>query len=107
MKDLKVWTKQFGELTNTIIDDYYSYIDLRLSEKYKKVADGICHYLFPSGEAGRLSYSDRYKSFWIEYADNLEMASRGLFPWDGDGYFIEQLTKEEMADEIIKEIESD
>ena len=101
-KNKKVWNN------NLKAEDFVNIVISELSCRYeKKLSDsGKQFFVFPDGTAGIVSCSDEKRVLWVEYADNQSEAKKDRFPWDGDGFFIDGSTPEEITIKIIKEVEN-
>lgn len=78
-----------------------------LAEKYEKITirERDCFQL-KDGRICRLDdIGGGYNALVIEYADNLEMARKGVFGEDGDLYCMDEMSESEMFEAMIREIE--
>lgn len=91
-----------------LLDERINYISDRLKEKYDDVWFGDKHwFILPNKEAIRVvGLGSGYNALLIEYAESQEEKDRNLSE-DGDLYFIDDYTPEEMFDEMMKEIENE
>ena len=89
------------------IEDYVKYANAEFSNRYKtaKSVRGRIYYVFPDNTAGIISYSTDKKTLWIEYADSVKDAKKDCFPWEGDGFPIDELGPKEIIRKMIEEVE--
>ncbi len=45
------------------------------------------------------------QAFCIEYSDNMEQVKQWIFPEDGELFYVSDMTKSEILNSMIKEIE--
>ena len=97
-----------GNTITVKIDKYRNFIKSRFDVKYptgKDLNENI-FYIFPDMSAGIVSSSEKNACIWIEYADDIKTARKGLYPWDGDGYLIRDYSPETLLEALINEIEN-
>lgn len=82
-------------------------LNSRLAQQLESIVidDSICFFA-SNGAVCRLdSIGNEYNALVIEYADNLEMAKKGIFGEDGDLFYMDEMSEDEMLEAMIKEIE--
>lgn len=79
----------------------------KLQQKYENVKiENIPCFVINNGVVCRLDdLGDEYNALVIEYADNLENANKGIFGEDGDLFYMDELSEDEMFTAMIQEIE--
>lgn len=86
---------------------YYSYVKNKLAEKYSRVDVNGIEYFFNKKDNCYFKITVFPKSInalVVEYADGLVEAKNGGSE-DGDLFYVDDMTKEEMLAEMIQEIE--
>jgi hypothetical protein len=87
-------------------EEYMQYIGDELAKKYEQhTFKGIDCFTYN----GFAFFVHSYKpdgAFFIEYFDNMEQAKQGIYPEDGDWFYISDMSKEEMLAAMVKEIEA-
>lgn len=86
---------------------YYSYIENKLTERYTKVGVDGNEYFYNEKDNCYFKITVLPRSinaFVIEYADGLVEAKNGGSE-DGDLFYVDDMTKEQMLEEMIQEIE--
>ncbi|MBQ8559057.1 MAG: hypothetical protein IJ439_03630 [Tyzzerella sp.] len=79
----------------------------RLAQKFESITiDERTCFLIKDGFVCRLdSMSEPYNALVIEYADNLELAKKGIFGEDGDLFYMDEMSESEMFEAMVREIE--
>lgn len=92
----------------SLIKDRIKYISSQLEERFSYVWFGDEQwFILPNEEAIHVvGLGSGYNALLIEFAEDQEISSRNLAE-DGDLYFIDDYTPEEMFDEMMKEIENE
>lgn len=82
-------------------------LNSRLARRFENIEiEGESCFLASNGAVFHLdSMGGKYNALVIEYADNLEMAKKGVFGEDGDLFYMDELSEDEMFEAMIKEIE--
>lgn len=82
-------------------------LNSRLAQKFESIVidDSICFFASRGAICRLDSIGDEYNALVIEYADNLEMAKKGIFGEDGDLFYMDELSEDEMLQAMIQEIE--
>lgn len=83
-------------------------LNSRLAQRLENtVIDGCICFFTSNGAVCRLdSIGNEYNALVIEYADNLEMAKKGIFGEDGDLFYMDEMSEDEMFEAMIGEIEN-
>lgn len=83
------------------------FIEKSLKDKYEVLeVNGMNCFKHSNGTIFHVDeLGGNYDALVIEYADNLEEAKKNQFE-DGDLFYMDELDKEEMLNQIIAEIES-
>ena len=87
--------------------EYYDFIQDKLSSIYSKVNVGKNEYFYNKKDNCYFKvtvFPVRFNALVIEYAYGLIDAENNCFE-DGDLHYVDEMTKEEMLDEMIEEIE--
>lgn len=67
--------------------------------------NGTNCFLLRDGVVCRLSsMGEPYNALVLEYADNMELAQKGIFGEDGDLFYMDEMTEDEMFEAMLKEI---
>lgn len=79
----------------------------KLFQRYESIVIGstICFLLKDKTVCRLDSIGDEYNALVIEYADNIDMARKGVFGEDGELFCMDDMSEEQMLEAIIKEIE--
>lgn len=82
-------------------------LNKKLQQIYENVQiEDIPCFIISSGVVCRLDdLGDEYNALVIEYADNLENANKGIFGEDGDLFYMDELSEDEMFNAMVQEIE--
>lgn len=88
------------------IDAYLSYIKKSISDKYavSTVSQIDCFYNPSTNEYFYIDKFEFYNAIFASYASGAADAKNNIFE-DGDLHYVEDMTKEQMLEEIIQEIE--
>lgn len=82
------------------------YLENKLQSKYQSIEiQGNHCFITNKDEIIHLTGLKNFRAIVIEYAETLEEAKRNLFE-DGDLFYIDELTEDEMLNKMIKEIEN-
>lgn len=83
-------------------------LNSRLAQRLESIViDGSICFFASNGAVCRLdSIGNEYNALVIEYADNLEMAKKGIFGEDGDLFYMDEMSEDEMFEAMIGEIEN-
>lgn len=90
-----------------LIREYVEYLEQELSKKYEYVFDvwGQHCYKAREDEYFRISGFSYFHAVMIEHALSEEEARKSMFE-DGDRFFVEEMSKEEILKAVIHEIEN-
>lgn len=91
------------------VEEYVSFLEGALSERYESMTNqsGQTFFRLKGGSAANVIGFSKDGSINVQYADNIFLAQKGVFPWDGDGFSVNLMTKEDMLKAIIHEIEEE
>lgn len=81
-------------------------LNSRLAQRLESIVidDNICFFA-SNGAVCRLdSIGNDYNALVIEYADNIEMAKKGIFGEDGDLFYMDEMSEDEMFEAMLEEI---
>lgn len=77
-----------------------------LRKKYKSIEiNKTIVFLSENGQVFRVDSIGKFNAIVVEYADNIELAKKGIFGEDGDLLYMDELDEKEMYRAIIQEIE--
>lgn len=87
--------------------DYYDFIQEKLGDIYETVDIGGSEYFYnlTSHQYFFVDILDCYDAIFVSYAKGSFNVKNNTFD-DGDLFYVDDMTKEQMLDEIIEEIES-
>ncbi len=79
-------------------------LNLRLKMEFEQVEiNGLICFLLPSGVLMNLFAIKEWKAVGVQYANNSEEAKKSLFE-DGDLFYFEDMTEEELYSALLTEI---
>lgn len=85
-------------------EKYINYIEQKLKEKLKcELIDEHNCFILEDESIARVAIFGPDSTICLEYADNREMALKGIFPDDGDGFDMDDYTMEFIAEQLVLE----
>lgn len=79
-------------------------LEYRLSNEFEQIdVNGLICFLLPSGAVANLIEFGEYKAIAAQYADDITKAEKNIFE-DGDLYFTEDMTEEEILAALLEEM---
>lgn len=83
-------------------------LNKRLEQKYDcMMINGILCFILENGCVCRIdSMGGEYNALVLEYAENLDKAKENVFDEDGDLFYMEKMSEDEMLNAMINEIEN-
>lgn len=90
--------------------EYLSYIRSEFEKRYQTgtTKDGRTFYIF-NGLAFAICFFDEsafgYPAFCLEYVEDMNLAENNIFQDDGDWFYFDEMTKEQMLTAMVAEIE--
>ena len=86
-------------------NEYYSFIVEQISERYpaKKIGPNKCFYNKEKNDYFMVDIFRHFGAIFVEYANGVNEAQNNIFE-DGDLFYPDDGTKEEMLEKILAEI---
>ncbi len=94
------------EMEKNCLNERLAFLEDELHKRYELVQDSGIRFLTEDGKVFFLTAIRDYNAVVVEYAESHEEAALNRFE-DGDLFFVDDLSEEEMLAAIINEIEAD
>ncbi len=90
---------------NEVEKKYKDYLLGQFKNRYEeKTLDNQQAFIYKDFAFGLIYFPDS-NAFCLEYADDIHQAEQGIYPEDGDWFYPDEMSEEEMLQAMVKEIE--
>lgn len=86
------------------MDEIKEFLEVEFSKRFKKICRDDCPYYVADNGCFRIVVFYESEAFCLEYADSLEEAELGGFGEDGEWFYTFEMSKEEMLEAMLEEI---